>query len=219
MKAVIFDLFETLVTEWGKPKYLSRNVAADLGVELAQYRREWRKLERSRFIGEYPNVEQVLQAVLDNLGEMRDESLLRAIAEKRKHAKQQCFVAIIEMLSVLKSDGYKIGLISNCSPEEVCGLRDCALYSYFDAVVLSCEVGMVKPEKNIYAHGCALLGEDARGCYFVGDGGSDELRGAADAGMVPLRALWFIKHYKEDYNANKDFLAFDEPQDMLAYLR
>ena len=32
-KAVIFDLFETLITEWGHEKYTKRKMCADLGVD------------------------------------------------------------------------------------------------------------------------------------------------------------------------------------------
>ena len=41
MKAVIFDLFETLVTEWGRPKYTSRQVALDLVVDHHVFQKEW----------------------------------------------------------------------------------------------------------------------------------------------------------------------------------
>jgi hypothetical protein len=34
IKAVIFDLFETLITEWVSDKYTSRKCAADLGVDV-----------------------------------------------------------------------------------------------------------------------------------------------------------------------------------------
>jgi len=36
MKAVVFDLFETLVTEWGRPKYTTREVATDLGIDYVE---------------------------------------------------------------------------------------------------------------------------------------------------------------------------------------
>ncbi|MGN1345799.1 MAG: hypothetical protein ACI4V1_03380, partial [Eubacteriales bacterium] len=29
-------------------------------------------------------------------------------------------------------------------------------------------------------------------CIFIGDGGSRELYGALEAGMTPLRAMWFL---------------------------
>ena len=36
-KAVIFDLFETLITEWGHEKYTKRKMCEDLGVEKERF--------------------------------------------------------------------------------------------------------------------------------------------------------------------------------------
>ncbi len=53
----------------------------------------------------------------------------------------------------------------------------------FDAVVISGEVGMRKPEPGIYRHTAALLGVDPRQCVFVDDL-RPNVRGAVDVGMV-----------------------------------
>ncbi|MCL2171611.1 MAG: HAD family hydrolase [Defluviitaleaceae bacterium] len=223
MKAVVFDLFETLITEWQKVKYLQSEVAADLGVDLQLFRQEWQKLGKQRYLGNYPKMEQVYEAILNNLGVDCESRLIFAAARKRELTKRQCFneiePKIIEMLMELKKRGYKIGLISNCSPEEVYGLRGCRLHSYLDAVVLSCDVGMIKPDVKIYEHCCSLLGAQAKDCFFVGDGGSDELNGARQAGMTPFQALWFIKHFVKDFDANEIYKAFYEPKELLDYLQ
>lgn len=36
-KAVIFDLFETLITEWGHRKYTKNELCADLGIHRAEF--------------------------------------------------------------------------------------------------------------------------------------------------------------------------------------
>ncbi|MCL1787818.1 MAG: class I SAM-dependent methyltransferase [Defluviitaleaceae bacterium] len=36
--------------------------------------------------------------------------------------------------------------------------------------------------------------------------------------MTPLRALWFTKHFVENCDANKDYEAFYEPDEMVAYM-
>ena len=222
MKAVVFDLFETLVTEWQKPKYLQSEVAADLGVDLQLFLGEWQSLGKQRFLGDYPNVEQVIEKILNNLGVSRDKQLIIKVARKRELIKKQCFDVIeskiVEMLSGLKKKGYKIGLISNCSPEEIYGLEDCALRSYMDVVVLSCDVGMIKPDVKIYEHCAFLLGEQTKNCFFIGDGGSDELNGAKKAGMTPFRALWFIKHFVENLDSDNSYKGFYEPKDFFEYL-
>ncbi len=56
----------------------------------------------------------------------------------------------------------------------------------FDAVVISGEVGMRKPEPGIYQHAAMLLGVDPAECVFVDDL-SPNIRGASAVGMVGVR--------------------------------
>jgi len=199
MEAVIFDLFETLITEWGKYKYSNRDVATDLGVDLHDFRNQRAILREKRYSGEVSDTIQFYKIILEQLGIERDEQLLQKIALKREECKRSCFsqidTEILSLLRTLKKSGYKLGMISNCSTEEIAGLKDCALYNYFDAVVLSCDVGLIKPDVKIYEYCAELLQCTPSECFFVGDGGSDELNGAKKAGMTPLRALWFTKHF------------------------
>ena len=123
------------------------------------------------------------------------------------------------MLSFMKENNYKIGLISNCSKEEITGLQNSVLYQYLDAVVLSCNVGLVKPDRKTYEYCLNILNEPASNCFFVGDGGSDELNGAKNVGMIPIKALWFIKHYVNELDIDKTFPSFLEPFELLEYIK
>ena len=49
-KAVIFDLFETLITEWGHEKYTKRQMCADLGVDKDRFNVFWKEKEEDRYI-------------------------------------------------------------------------------------------------------------------------------------------------------------------------
>ena len=193
VKAVIFDLFETLITEWGKPKYTNREVASDLNIDEDLFRFEAAKLKPDRYLGSISDSVEALKIILKNLKIERNENLLNQISIKRETCKRKCFEdidpEIINMLSMLKQSGYKIGLISNCSYEEIKGLKNSAIFIYFDAVVLSCDVGLVKPDVRIYEYCLSLLNAQPENCFFVGDGGSNELKGAKNAGMNPLKAL------------------------------
>ena len=46
IKAVIFDMFETLVTLFEGRTYFSENIAYDVGVPMDEFRREWHKNEQ-----------------------------------------------------------------------------------------------------------------------------------------------------------------------------
>ena len=72
-------------------------------------------------------------------------------------------------------------------------LRPC-----FDAAIFSCDVGAAKPDAGIYLAACETLGVAPAECLFVGDGGSDELRGAAALGMVPVQMTGILdRHFPE----------------------
>jgi putative hydrolase of the HAD superfamily len=222
LNAVIFDLFETLITEWGKPKYTTRKIAEELNIEYTDFRREWEALHNCRYLGELSGTTQVYKTIFNNLKITRDEQLLIEVTKKRDECKKACFSnikpEIIEMLQSVKKKGYKIGLISNCSDEEITGLKDCELYNYIDAVVLSCDVGMMKPNINIYKHCASLLQVLPENCLYVGDGGSNELSGARIAKMTPLKAAWFIKHHVDNYNIENEYPLLNFPSDLITYL-
>jgi putative hydrolase of the HAD superfamily len=53
-------------------------------------------------------------------------------------------------------------------------------------VVFSCDVGMKKPDSEIYERSLFELGVRAAEALFVGDGGSDELLGAKRVGLTTV---------------------------------
>ena len=91
MQTLIFDLFETLVTEWGRPKYTTSMIAADLNIDNELFRREKTALSTARFIGKFPDTVQLLETILQNLNTTRDKNLLKEIAQKRESCKRKCF--------------------------------------------------------------------------------------------------------------------------------
>ena len=98
-------------------------------------------------------LEELLTMTLKDVGNYSQE-LVEKLESKRVSTKVECFnhlhPQIIPMLEELKKQGIKIGLISNCYFEEAKVIRDSVLFPYFDAVCLSCELGMRKPEEAIY---------------------------------------------------------------------
>lgn len=98
---------------------------------------------------------------------------------------------IFEMLSAVRARGLKVGIISNALPEEVLAWRFCPLQDHVDPVVFSCSVGVMKPDRAIFELACARMCVQPSEAYFVGDGGYDELQGAASLGMRAIQATWY----------------------------
>jgi putative hydrolase of the HAD superfamily len=82
-----------------------------------------------------------------------------------------------------KSRGGRTAILSNGVPSVMDGVRSTrALGEYFDAVVVSYEVGCVKPDPRIYEICLAQLGAQASSSLFVDDR-LENLEAAARAGI------------------------------------
>lgn len=217
-KAVIFDLFETLITEWGHKKYTKNEMCSDLGLEREKFDIYWNEKEEGRYSGKISFADSILY-VCEKCGKHIDDSVLSEITDKRIKTKSLCFeyVApdVYQLLNDLKTMGLRLAIVSNCSSEEVKVIRQSKIYQYFDQVILSYEVKMQKPDIRIYQKAADLLGVDAKECIFVGDGGSNELEGAKLAGMKAIQAKWYTNQLPHKRDSINGFLTAEEPLGIL----
>lgn len=86
-------------------------------------------------------------------------------------------------LDALGSRGLRLGVISNWDPSAREILRDCGILDKFEAVVISSEVGVSKPDARIFRIGLEGVGLDASRCLYVGDNYYDDSVGAGSVGM------------------------------------
>ncbi len=195
IKAVIFDMFETLITHYNSPLYFGSQMAADAKLSEDEFLPLWRQKEDDRTFGNL-TLEENLELILRE-NNCYSAELVKKLADKRRDAKRKCFEnmhpEIIPMLSALKEKGLLIGLISNCFSEEAEVIRESVVSEYFDAVCLSCELGMCKPDKRIFQNCLDALGVSAEECLYVGDGGCYELETAQSLGMSVVQAAWYLK--------------------------
>ena len=193
IKAVIFDMFETLVTLFTGRTYFSENMVADSGADLEAFRKEWHATENDRTTGKY-TIEQGVEIVLKRLGLFTPEKL-ELIISNRLNALKDTFSNIpeesVQLLKDLKASGIKIGLMTNTFSDERDLIRSCKLFPYFDVPLISYEQGICKPSPQMYKLMTEKLGVEPEECLFVGDGGSKELYGAREAGMKPVQCTWF----------------------------
>ena len=133
IKAVIFDMFETLVTHYESPKYFGEQIAEDAGIEPQKFQTLWRKANDERSTGKL-SLEQILEIILREHNRYSKE-LLDKLVKKRIETKKECFrhlhPQIIPMLSKLKEKDIRIGLMSNCFSEEAAVIRESELINDF----------------------------------------------------------------------------------------
>ena len=193
IKAVIFDMFETLVTLFEGRTYFGENIAADVGADVSSFRREWHAIEHDGSTGKY-TIEEGVSLVLTRLGIYSEDKVKLAVS-KRRECLNDTFSAIpdetFELLDELRKRNIRIGLITNTFSDERDIIRSSKLMPYFDAALISYEQGSCKPDQRLYVKMTELLGVNADECLYVGDGGSRELYAARETGMHPLQCTWF----------------------------
>lgn len=221
VKAVIFDMYETLITHFQSPLYFGAQMAADIGIPEQKFREIWDPSEHDRTIGKV-TLEEVIEKIL-KANDCYSENFVKELAGKRIAVKEDCFnhlhPEIIPMFEALKEKGVKVGLISNCFSEEAKVIRESVLFPYFDAVYLSYEQGVAKPEEEIFRRCMAKLNVKPEECLYVGDGGSYELETARKLGMNALQAVWYLREGTTQPTGRKpEFLHAESPMDIFRYL-
>jgi putative hydrolase of the HAD superfamily len=86
-----------------------------------------------------------------------------------------------------RAKGGRTAFLSNSGPEVMARVRaDHPLEARFDAVVISCEVGLAKPDPRIFRLCLDRLGLPAAAALFVDDR-ADNVEGAASVGLQTLQ--------------------------------
>ena len=193
IKAVIFDMFETLVTLFTGRTYFSEHIAADLNQPIESFRKCWHETEKDRTLGKY-SMDEGLAITLKNLGAWSPENV-QLVCRKRREALSDTFKAIpsesLWLLQTLREKGLKVGLITNTFSDERDMILASPLYPLFDAAIISYEQGISKPDPEIYRRAMQALNVTPQECLYVGDGGSHELQAARSLGMQAIQCTWF----------------------------
>lgn len=223
IQAVIFDMYETLVTQFCSPLYYGTQIAEDLGLRTEEFLPGWRAAEEARATGKL-TFEETMERLMKAHGIYTPE-MHRQVVEKRIAIQADCFAhlhpGILPMLSGLKARGIRIGLITNCFSEEAKLIRESELFPYFDAHCLSWEEGVCKPDPVIYRTCLRRLGIAPENCLYVGDGGSQELEAARALGMQAVQATWYRQAAFEHKQAalRPDFPQLSDPMEVLERLK
>lgn len=90
-----------------------------------------------------------------------------------------------ELIAELKGESYRLFVLSNMSKEYIDFLRKMPVYQYFDGEVISCEVGLNKPEREIYSLLLDRFSLDPKQTMFIDDR-KENVVAAAELGIVPF---------------------------------
>jgi len=191
---VLFDLYETLVTEQHVTPARASSLGVRLGLDAVAFRKAW-KPQRARIIRGQVSFVNALLEIGAALGCRLDAELVRTLSDERRVEKAALFQRFdpvaFEVLRQLRDQGCRLAVVSNCFAEDVEAWPQCPAAECFDTSVFSFEVGNAKPERHIYLEATQRLGVEVSNAVFIGDGGDDELSGAERAGLRAAQATWF----------------------------
>jgi putative hydrolase of the HAD superfamily len=204
LQAILFDLFETLITQSQTRSAGMSAWAPQLKCERDVFRTEWKTLRPAAMTGRV-TLRHALNQIATKAGSDVDDVTVDRLRDERIRTKagpfEQVEHQILMLVDYLRGRNLRLGVISNCLAEDVEGWARCPLASRFDCTVFSFDVGLAKPDPAIYIEATRRLQVDASQTWFIGDGGSDELTGAMQAGLRAFRALWFLRrwpHFREE---------------------
>ena len=94
-----------------------------------------------------------------------------------------------EVLSKLKKKGLKLGLVTDNHSTDWAFhlLQKFELEPFFDSIVVSSQIGIRKPHKQIFLHSLKTLHINNENSIFVGDSLSHDIQGAENTG---IKSVW-----------------------------
>jgi epoxide hydrolase-like predicted phosphatase len=178
-KAVIFDFFGVLSIhatrlffEMHIPNYHER-------------RAEFDELTKQHNLG-FITPEEYLQRISDETGLPTEECMQRMRSERMLNE---------PLLEYIKNDlktTYKIGMLSNAGNELLSYIEPKRVNELFDEVVISAEVGLIKPDPQIFTLVCERLAVTPRDAIMIDDS-DDNCKGARAAGLQAVQYRTFAE--------------------------
>jgi putative hydrolase of the HAD superfamily len=190
LEAITFDVGGTLIKPWPSVGHVYAEIAAQHGIKkvspeilnrkfgaawhsmknFSHGREEWATLVDQTFAGltDEPPSQTFFPKLYDRFSEPDAWHI---------------FEDVIPTLEALAASGTRLGIISNWDERLLPLLERLRLQTYFDAIVVSCDVGFAKPSSVIFEHTAKKLGVAPELILHVGDSPQHDVAGAATAGF------------------------------------
>ena len=190
-KAVIFDLYGTLVENFSSQAYdkVQELMAKTLDIPYPKFRQVMLETINDKSSSGYYAVEDNILEICRRLSMEVDTIQIAQVVTLHHEFSESTLVIepkVLEALDTLKNDGLLMGLITNCRPPIPSAFWKSSLAQYIDVPVFSCEERVKKPSRRIYEITYERLKVQPQECVYVGDGSGEELTGAAAVGMLPI---------------------------------
>jgi putative hydrolase of the HAD superfamily len=224
-KAVLFDLFHTLISVPMTGGRFGPPMAETLGMpheHVELHRRYHDDDVLGRCVGRVRDPHDIVRQIARGMNPaVTDEQIATALAHRRsriEHALTQVEPRILAALDRLRAAGVKTALVSDAGVDDVEFWDRSPLRPRLDAIAFSFELGIRKPDRRIYEHALRAIGADPKETLFVGDGGSDEHRGARAVGMGAVLVTRLYSYWQPEGVAARRPHADWEFEDVAAFV-
>ena len=188
--AVLLDLYDTLV--WSDWYSWQGRVADRLGVTHETIGRAFTQTRPARSVGATPDTEADLVAVLEAADIEPTPDVVADLLDMEAEMADsvRLYDDSLEVVRALRADGVPTALVSNCSHNTRPIVERLGLEREFDALVLSFEVGAMKPDPAIYREALTRLDSpDPARSVFV----DDQVRYCDGAAAIGLQTFLILR--------------------------
>ncbi|HEV8019688.1 MAG TPA: HAD family hydrolase [Candidatus Lustribacter sp.] len=203
LDTILFDLDDTLLDDSTAYKRAARRVADDVAAErgvdaerltnafVAEANGFWKKLSQETLTQPIHDARtQLWSDALVAGGVPFDAALAQRCADTYTRYRAdvlELFPGALDLVLALRARGCKLGIVSNgfaATHHEKIDRLD--LRRHVDALFLADEIGMVKPNPEIFLLACRTLGSEPAHTAMVGDRYDRDIIGAASVGLFTV---------------------------------
>jgi putative hydrolase of the HAD superfamily len=158
-RAVLLDLYDTLAwTEWKAVRAL---LTERTGVEPRRLMTAFHRTRPMRSTGAFGSIEGDLRAVLNDAGVAPNDDELRELVRLEREILAEgvhLWDDVLPTIADLRGRGLGVAVVSNCDHATRRVVDDLGLEDAVDAMILSFEVRVAKPDPGIYRAALDALG-------------------------------------------------------------
>ena len=165
IRFVIFDFGGVMVPKTVKELYLK--TAAAFNLDPTSVRKVWKSLE-GKVSNSHITLGQFWQSMAEGLN-VKDAGKVERIWRQHVYTRVIPIQKMVQLVQDLKKKGYTVAVLSNVSDLFSDFHKVRGHYKIFDSIFLSHELGMVKPDLQIYKHTVEKLGMKPEECVFIDD--------------------------------------------------
>jgi putative hydrolase of the HAD superfamily len=193
------------------------SVSEILGVPSAEWLHHFYEADtHGRALGRVVDAVEGMRLVAHSIDPTVPEERIRDAVAMRQRCFERGLVDVeplmLDALDRLRAAGIRTGLVSDAAADDVESWDRCPIAARLDVAVFSYQIGVRKPDPRIYRFALDALGVSPTEALFVGDGGSNEHRGARDLGMRTVLVTRFAGHWPaEVLEARRPHADFELP--------